>query len=216
MRKILLQRLGAALIYFMAGAAAAEAPAFDYATAAKEPAPEILSSIRKMQDVELLRGEFKQRKNLKILKQPFLSNGWFIFSRNDGLYWEITEPLPGAYLIGKKGIRPAAGSSGTSVDSPFADGVGRMFSSIMGARLEELESYFDIYYRSLGSRWQLGLKPRNSRIATFMSGIEITGGRYIDTIRIVEGGGDTTEITFTAVTEELPDGLASRYFNAQQ
>jgi hypothetical protein len=215
MRKVLLQQLAAALICFMCGAAAAEVPAFDYATATQQPAPEMLSSIRKMQDIGLLRGDFRQRKNLKILKQPFLSSGWFIFSRRDGLYWEITKPLPGAYLIGKKGIRPVGGGD-SSVDSPFADGVGRMFSSIMGARLEELESYFDIYYRGLGSRWQLGLKPRNSHIAAFISGIEITGGQYIDTIRIVEGGGDTTEISFSAVTEKLPEGLASRYFNDQQ
>lgn len=207
--------LNAALIYW-AGPAAAESPAFDYAAAAREPSPEILAGIRRLQGSQLLRGNFSQRKNLKILKQPFTSSGWFIYSQRNGLYWEIAEPLRGAYLIGKKGIRPVAGDTEADVASPFAEGVGRIFSSIMGADLEELGSHFDIYYRNTGARWQLGLKPRNRHIVALISGIEITGDKYIDTIRIVESGGDTTLISFNAVSEDLPEGLESRYFNDQQ
>lgn len=204
------------LASFTKATAASEIPDFDYSTAAREAAPETLSAIRRLQESGLLRGDFRQQKNLKILKQPFVSRGWFIFSRQNGIYWEITEPLQNAYLIGKKGIRPAADGPAATVESPFADSIGRLFSSILGADLEELRNHFDLYYRRSDAYWQIGLKPRNRHVAAFISGIEITGNRYIDALKIVEAGGDTTEIAFTAILEELPAGLETRYFNDRQ
>jgi hypothetical protein len=220
MRTAILALLCAALMQFMSSATAADTPGFDYATAAREATPEILADIRRLQEVKLIRGNFRQQKNLKILKQPFTSRGWFIFSKQNGLYWEITEPMPGAYLIGKNGLRPVGVSTGSgtgaTIDSPFADAIGRMFSSILGANLEELQDHFEIYYQKPAARWQIGLKPRNRHIAAFVSSIEITGEKYIDAIRIVETGGDTADIAFTSVTEELPADLEAQYFNDRQ
>lgn len=207
-----LAMLFATTMLFMAATAA---PGFDYATAAREASPELLARINRLRESATLRGDFHQRKNLKILKQPFVSGGHFIFSRKNGIYWEITEPLPDAYLIGKKGIRHANGGDAT-LGSPFTDGIGRIFSSILGADLEELRNHFDLYYRDSDASWQLGLKPRDRHIAAFISGIEVTGNRYIEAIKIVEAGGDTTEIAFTAISEELPAGLETRYFNERQ
>jgi hypothetical protein len=191
-------------------AAATAAAGFDYATAAREPTAHTLSAVEGLQQVALIRGDFRQRKNLKILKRPFLSSGRFVFSKQNGLYWEIVEPLPNAYLISKKGMRPV--SADTAVESPFADSIGRLFSSVLGADMKALQEHFDIYYRNAADHWQIGLKPSNRHIAAFISSIEITGDKYIDGIRIVETGGDTTDIAFSAVTEDLPAGAEAQYF----
>jgi acyl-CoA thioester hydrolase len=202
--------LCAGLMHVAAATAAPTAIAFDYATAAREPDAATLAAIGRLQQVALIHGAFRQQKNLKILKRPFLSGGRFVFSKQDGLYWEIVEPLPGAYLINKKGMRPAA--AGTAVESPFADSIGRLFSSVLGADLKALQDHFDIYYRNADGRWQIGLKPGNRHIGAFISSIEITGNQYIDAIRIVETGGDTTDIAFSAVAEGLPAGAEAQYF----
>lgn len=213
MRTAFLPLLYATLLQFATAAAAA--PDFDYTAAAREPSLEILSSLRTLRESARLRGDFSQRKDLRILRQPFISRGWFIYSRQNGIYWEIASPLPGAYLIGKKGIRPAGGGSPVP-ESPFANGIGRIFSSIIGVDLEELRTHFDMYYRNPDAGWQLGLKPRNRHIAGLISSIEITGNRYIDAIKIRETGGDITEIVFTSVSEELHPELEARYFNESE
>jgi hypothetical protein len=195
--------IGLCLQLISSGAAAGESSVFNHKEDAQNPSAGLSSAIGHLQQINLIRGDFQQQKNLKILKQPFISRGWFIFSKTDGLYWNILEPLPNAYRINKQGIKPV---DGATLESPFADEVGKLFSSVLGGDLRGLRVYFDIYYKKMDDHWQIGLKPHNRHLAAVMANIEIHGDKYIQRLKITETGGDITEIKFSNISAEPAAG----------
>jgi hypothetical protein len=211
--KVLVAILCGLFMQFMAGVTpAGNNSAVNYAENKPQPSPEILAAIGQLREIKLMHGDFQQQKNLRILKNPLISRGQFVFSKQNGLHWAIAEPLQRTYLISSKGIKPV--DSDATVESPFADNIGKLFASIFSGDLPALEKYFDIYYGNADSYWQLGLRPNNKHIEKIIRQIEISGKKYIHEIKIIETNGDTTGIEFGNLSENFPAGLdvEAKYF----
>lgn len=45
-------------------------------------------------------------------------------------------------------------------------------------------------------KWEIDLTPRQAQLAQFLSGLQLSGGRFVESLSISETGGDMTQIRF--------------------
>ena len=149
----------------------------------------------------VVRAEFMQTKQMAALKKPLVTRGKLTFSRQQGVLWLIERPYRMSYVLGEGRI-VEIGSDGLrrvrdSRDVPGLAQVGRVFRAVLGARTEALREYFDASVQGDTARWTIELKPRQPQLAQFISGIQLSGGRFVEEIRIDESAGDSTQIRFS-------------------
>jgi len=57
------------------------------------------------------------------------------------------------------------------------------------------------------SQWKLALKPNQPQLAQSIKGLQMTGGEFLQSLRITLANGDVTQIEFTK--SEAVDDLSS-------
>jgi len=164
-------------------------------------AADILSQIgAQIEQYPVVRAEFVQTKQMAALKRPLVTSGRFTFSRKHGVLWQIEKPYRMSYVLGETRI-VEIGSDGVrrvreNRDVPGLAQVGRVFRAMLGANTDALREYFDAAVQGDPARWSIALKPRQSQLALYLSGMQLSGGRFVEEIRISETGGDSTQIRF--------------------
>jgi hypothetical protein len=146
----------------------------------------------------VVRSEFVQTKQMAALKRPLMTTGRLVFSRQYGVLWQIEKPFRMSYIIGDEriveissdGVRRERGLR----EVPGLAQVGRVFRALLGANTAALQEYFDIAVQGDVEQWQIELKPRQEQLAQFLTGMRLSGSRYVEEIRISEAGGDSTQI----------------------
>ena len=86
-------------------------------------------------------------------------------------------------------------------DLPGLAQVSRIFRALLGAQTSALQDVFTSKAEGKLEAWQLTLQPKPSPVGQFMRQITLEGGRYVECIRIEEGNGDVTTISFRNSTE---------------
>lgn len=165
-------------------------------------AADVLNQIgAQIEQFQVVRAEFVQTKQMAALKRPLVTSGHLTFSRQHGVLWQIEKPYRVSYVLGETKIVEIGGSGGDSVrrvretrDVPGLAQVGRVFRAMLGANSDTLREYFDVAAQGTPAQWSIALTPRQSQLAQFLSGMQLTGGRFVEEIRISEAGGDDTRI----------------------
>ncbi len=166
---------------------------------AAEPDP--LASIRaQIEQHAVVRAEFTQTKQMAALKRPLLTFGHLVYSRRHGVLWEIEQPYRMSYVLGETRIVEIA-ADGTRLerdqrDVPGLMQVGRVFRALIGANTATLGEAFELRVQGDSAGWEIELKPRQAQLAQFLSGLRLSGGRFVEGIRINESSGDSTQIRF--------------------
>ena len=164
-------------------------------------AADMLSQIgSQIEQYQVVRAEFVQTKQMAALKRPLVTSGRLIFSRSQGVLWQIEKPYRVSYVLGETRI-VEIGSDGVrrvreTRDIPGLAQVGRVFRAMLGANSAALREYFDASVQGDPSKWVIELKPRQSQLAQYLNGMNLSGGRFVEEIRISEAGGDNTQISF--------------------
>jgi hypothetical protein len=148
----------------------------------------------------VLRAEFVQNKQMAAMKRPLVTTGQLTFSRQHGVLWQIEQPYRVSYVLGEQriveisadGVRRERGMR----DVPGLAQVGRVFRALLGADTAALQAYFDITVEGDVGQWDIRFKPRQAQLAQFLTGMRLTGGRFVDSIKIDEANGDSTQIRF--------------------
>ena len=171
-------------------------------------AADVLNQIgAQIEQFQVVRAEFVQTKQMAALKRPLVTSGHLTFSRQHGVLWQIEKPYRVSYVLGETKIVEIGGSgsgSGSGGDGarrvretrdvPGLAQVGRVFRAMLGANSDTLREYFDVAAQGTPAQWSIALTPRQSQLARFLSGMQLTGGRFVEEIRISEAGGDDTRI----------------------
>ena len=149
----------------------------------------------------VVRAEFVQTKQMATMKRPLVTRGHLVFSRSQGVLWQIEQPYRMSYVLGETRIVEIGGDGTRKVremrDVPGLAQVGRVFRAMLGANPSALREHFDIEAQGGLDRWTLNLKPRQAQLAQFLSGLQLSGGRFVENIRIDEAGGDSMQIRFS-------------------
>jgi len=141
----------------------------------------------------VVRADFTQSKQMAALKRPLLTSGHLVFSRRHGVLWQIEQPYRMSYVLGEDRIVEIA-ADGTRRERglrevPGLAQVGRVFRALLGANTVALREVFNANVRGDASKWEIELKPRQPQLAQFLSGLTLSGGSFVDSIRINEAGG---------------------------
>lgn len=174
---------------------------FSFSVYAEDGGDALLAKVAAQIDKHaVVRAEFSQSKSMAALKRPLQTQGKFVFSRTQGVLWQIEQPYRISYVLGEERVVEIAADGSrkerSARDLPGLAQVGRVFRAMLGADTAALRQYFDLRLQGDENHWQLTLKPRQAQIAQFISNIEIEGGVFVSEIRLQEVSGDTSKIQF--------------------
>jgi len=151
----------------------------------------------------VLKGEFEQVKTLKGFRNPLVSRGDFLVARGQGVWWHTKQPFESTLVVTPTRLftRNPDGSAANLMDAQAQPGlqqVSELVFSLLAADLDALASRFDIAAQPAGAAgWTLVLTPRDANLARFLVRATLAGERDVQSVRIEEARGDTTQIRFS-------------------
>jgi outer membrane lipoprotein-sorting protein len=158
-----------------------------------------------------VRAQFTQTQTLSAMKQPLVSTGSLVFFRERGVIWQIDTPYKATYVITDTGVSEV-NANGQRTNSNSSNGVrgvaqvSRMMRAMLGGDLSALYAQFDVHADGTPAQWRMQLTPNQPQLAQSIKGLEMSGGDYLQALRITLANGDVTRIDFTnsAAVSELP------------
>ena len=165
-------------------------------SAAASDESELLDRIgRQIGHSPVVRASFNQTKQMAALKRPLVTDGRLVLSANYGILWQIERPYRMTYVLGSErlveidqnGARRIRGAR----EVPVLAQVDRIFRAMLGANFEVLREYFEVTVRGEATHWTIDLKPRQMQLAKHLGEVQISGGSFVEEIRMSEEGGGT-------------------------
>ncbi len=174
-----------------------------------------LTVMQKLQHISVMRSNFSQRKQIKILKRPLVSRGFMLFSSEQGLYWQIESPLSSIAIFTQQGIfEKRNGVISQQKQAKVAD-FGNLFNAIFAGDIKTLNRHFEIYFAAKTDHWNIGLIPKTLILQKVFHKIILKGKQFVEEIFIEEPRGDTTLLQFSTI-KTIPAQLTleeKKYFN---
>ncbi len=194
----------AALFFFSAISLnyAAENNIFDYPVTAQN-GPELEKVQKMLSATDNLKGDFTQTRHIALLSSPLISSGNFIISKASELTWDQLKPFISSLkvtdtkLIQKMGDNPPTVI--TKEQQPIVFSFTSIFLSIFKGDTVKVKQYFDIYFTGDTTHWEIALKPNSSPLNKAIASIELSGGKYIQTVTINEVKKNTMVIEFSNI-----------------
>jgi len=183
------------------------------AAAAADGNPALVSQIAShLAAARGVRAQFTQTQTLAAMKQPLVSTGSLLFLRERGVIWQIATPYKATYVITDAGVAEvdARGQRVTTRGAQGARGVAqvsKMMRAMLGGDLSALYSQFDVQAEGSAANWRMRLTPNQPQIAQSIKSLQMSGGDYLQNLRIALANGDTTQLEFSGsetVSEPAP------------
>ena len=147
--------------------------------------------------VQVLRGRYTQRKFLREIPRPLTSTGEFLLVRERGVWWHTQTPLDSELIL----IGGSKAKSGSSPQQPGLEMAASVFFALFTLDLDTLSRSFDLFLTQSGSRWTLGLRPRDAALGSWFEKATISGSARVEQVTLFEAAGDRTEIDLLAVAQ---------------
>ncbi len=152
----------------------------------------------------VIRGNFVQRKTIKILTRPLISSGFFVMSRSNGLYWRQTKPFLSELLVTRDVVAQRFHNGDisryTNTEQPIISNISKIFLALWSGDIETLNTVFRIQATPVGQGWQLTLLPHDGVAKKILSGIVVQGDDYIRELEIQEHNGNLTKTVFSDIS----------------
>ncbi len=145
-------------------------------------------------------GAFVQKKQLADLPQPLISSGRFLLARGIGIDWQVQKPFASDFLLTADALMEKSGSSVRrrgAKQQPALAAASRLLLALFALDVASLESEFRFAGAKVGSGWQLKLTPRHAALASAFTEAWVEGDSLLRRVRLVDGRGDVTEISFS-------------------
>lgn len=188
--------------------AMAQAPA-PVAAPVAAPAPTLEAILGRFAAMTGLSAKFREEKRMALLAMPLVNEGTLYFAPKARLARHITSPAPATVLIDAGSLRyaDAGGSETLTLDqNPVLRLFVDSFVKIFAGDREALQRMYTLEFTALPAgadgapRWSLRLRPRVAPMTQIIERVEIEGRDVVlETMRVVEVGGDETVTTFTQV-----------------
>jgi outer membrane lipoprotein carrier protein len=160
---------------------------------------------RESADIKTVQARFVQKKQMKILSRPLVSEGRFFYVAPDSFRWEYTKPLR-SVIISRKGETKRFVPASGRMTQDKTQGVKAM-SIVLGEVVNWMSGRFEsnpAFKASLkeGTNTLITLIPVGQNMAGIIEKIEISVVKKtmaIKTVKIIEGEKAATIIDFSAV-----------------
>ncbi|MGI2072732.1 outer membrane lipoprotein carrier protein LolA [Shewanella baltica] len=168
---------------------------------------------------ETVRGHFVQSRQLKVLKKPLISQGQFIFDKEQGLIWQQIKPFESLLILKDKQLIQRDSQGRVQVSkadaSASAAAMGDLLPSLVRAMLggdisglsENFELHFLITDRlSPDGQWQLGLTPKDPLMKKAIANMVLEGSDVLQSLVLLSAAPnvtpqDMTRIDFSALSQ---------------
>lgn len=173
---------------------------FDHAATARSFARDLREATLALKGAKTLRGQYSQDKRLTGVPHPLHAEGRFLFVRDLGIAWETTAPfeselvITGSDILQRENGRVSMHMS--AAQQPAVHIVAEIFSAVFALDFERLSANFELYSRSKGRGWELGLKPRQPNGT--LKQIVVSGAKQVERVRVSDANGDETDIRLRA------------------
>jgi hypothetical protein len=191
----------------VAASPAANAASANATAAASAGNPGLVASIAsELGQMNGVRAQFTQTQTLSAMREPLVNTGSLLFFRARGVIWQIDTPYKTTYVIDDAGVSEvnANGQHVKSAGTPRTGGggqgvaqVSRMMRSMFGGDLSALYAQFDVDAHGTPGQWQMSLKPNQPQLAQSIRSLQMSGGAYLQHLRITLANGDVTQLDFT-------------------
>lgn len=156
---------------------------------------------------QTVQGDVQQRRFLRSLEQPLISEGTFVMQAQKGLLWETRSPIASVIRITPDGMtqKDSAGNwqplqqQGAGSQSQI-----RLFMDLLAGNTRALSGQFDLSLQGDAQHWTLTLDPTSSILKQIFQRIVITGGQTINQVTLSETQGDKTDILFSNLRLDQP------------
>lgn len=139
-------------------------------------------------------GTFVQQKHLPILKRPFVTEGSYEYTQENGLSWQTTKPIPSELNINVDGVFEISSDGSKTLltnDTRFS----QLLLAIFSGNQQQLAAQFDVSYQEN----EAVLVPLDEQVRSLFSTITLRiNSTAIDLIKLNEPNGNATHIFLTA------------------
>jgi outer membrane lipoprotein-sorting protein len=166
----------------------------------------------------VLQGQFEQTKTIKGFRNALVSHGEFMVARGQGVWWHTQQPFESTLVVTRTRLftRAPDGTTANVADEQTQPGlrqVNELVFSLLSGDLDALADRFDVQAQAVGANgWTLTLLPRDAATARFLVKATLSGDRFVQSVRIDEARGDSTQIRFSrqAPSDALSPADAAR------
>ncbi|MCM8533086.1 MAG: outer membrane lipoprotein carrier protein LolA [Lentisphaeraceae bacterium] len=181
---------------------------------ADEQALRSISALKEVGKIAVLRTNFEQVRKIDALTRPLISKGSMILSKKDGLLWSMKTPFATDLLINKEKMVQLSDEGEKSVvkaeDQPVLYNLSEIFMALFSGNLEAILKNFELEkVTKTDDKWQVVFNPRGLILGKVMKRVELSGGKLLENVQIFESNGDSTSITFSKTTYDLPNTLTA-------
>ncbi len=153
---------------------------------------------RNLANAKVLTGRFVHHKHLAEVPQPLTARGEFTYARDLGVYWHTTEPFDSVFLLTQRGIVQRDEGAETlrmsADEQPAVRVIADIFLALFTLDVSSLSATFDLFGKSEGARWIVGLRPKAAAIGSVFKQATITGAQDVEQVVLVDAHGDRTVI----------------------
>ncbi|PPE76407.1 hypothetical protein C3941_29395 [Kaistia algarum] len=153
----------------------------------------------------VVRAQFEQQKKLTALNKTYVSKGTVLFSKNQGVLWQIQSPVKADLVVTPRKLvqKTQRTSSQIEVDKTPYGSVATMFLQLMSGNEAALAKNFNVLSASYSpTQWKVSLTPKSSLFKKLFVQVDAQGQRYVDRISILEQANNRTIIRFSQQTAQ--------------
>ncbi|QSX33921.1 outer membrane lipoprotein carrier protein LolA [Shewanella avicenniae] len=155
------------------------------------------------------RGEFQQTRWLKVLKRPLQSQGKFVFSAAQGLYWQQLKPFATTLILQQNSLTQIDSQGNRSQQATSAAPaelsqlMPQLMRALLSADIDFLQQHFSLHLQhpSDQSHWQLGLVAQDPQLMALLPHIVLSGDSELRRILLLGQQQDVSEIALFNVQQ---------------
>ena len=149
---------------------------------------------------EIFKATYEEEKHIPALLRPLRSSGMFFYIRGTGLAWFMSQPFEMKTVISDQGLsqwllgkKQPQSEEAKKIISPILKNISALFSG----DFKQLSNHFIVKeVPSDEGNWSLTLMPRDIHLKLYLQRIEISGGRYIESLKVVYAKDKYTIVTY--------------------
>jgi len=180
------------------------------------------AQLRSLVTGEVLRGRFKQERQLKGFDRPLISTGDFVLDHGLGLIWRTEQPFSIMTVITAAGLVQSIDGAETTrlaaVRLPFLARLYDLLGAALSGDWRALDKLFQVTRQGDAGHWEIGLVPQAGAdsLAMPLRSVTLRGGQFLDEAKIVRLDGDTDQLVFSdqSLGSPLTDAEARRLHDA--
>lgn len=164
---------------------------------------------RNLANAKVLTGQFVHQKHLSEIPQPLVANGEFTYARALGVHWHTQQPFDSVFVLTQRGMVQRDEGAETvrlsAQEQPAVRVIADIFLALFTLDVSSLSATFDLFGKSQGERWIVGLRPKTATIGSVFKQATITGAKDVEQVVLVDAHGDRTVIELKGIRYSSQD-----------